>query len=72
MTWQERGGPAIKGVPSREGFGGSLARKIVANQFRGRFSNEWNARGLTIRFEIPLAHLSPAKEPSRIGAAQRV
>jgi PAS domain S-box-containing protein len=70
MTWEERGGPAIKGTPNREGFGGSLARKIVANQFSGRLSNEWNASGLTIGIEIPLAHLNPVKEPSRIGAVQ--
>jgi PAS domain S-box-containing protein len=70
MTWEERGGVPIKGPPNREGFGGSLARKIVANQFRGRFSNEWNSNGLTIRIEIPLAQLNPVKEPSRIGAAQ--
>ena len=69
MTWEERGGPPIKGPPNREGFGGSLARKIVANQFSGRFSNEWNSSGLTIRIEIPLAHLNPVKdEPSRIVA----
>jgi PAS domain S-box-containing protein len=70
MTWEERGGPPIKGPPNREGFGGSLARKIVANQFSGRFSNEWNASGLTIRIEIPLAQLNPVKEPSRLGAVQ--
>jgi PAS domain S-box-containing protein len=72
MAWEERGGPPINGTPNREGFGGSLARKIVANQFRGRLTNEWNASGLTIRIEIPLAHLNPVKEPSRIGAAQVV
>jgi PAS domain S-box-containing protein len=70
MTWEERRGPPIKGPPNREGFGGSLARKIVANQFSGRLSNEWNSSGLTIRIEIPLAHLNPVKEPSRVGAAQ--
>jgi PAS domain S-box-containing protein len=73
MTWEERGGPPIKGTPNREGFGGSLARKIVANQFRGRLSNEWNSNGLTIRIEIPLAQLNPDKdEPSRTAAVQMV
>jgi PAS domain S-box-containing protein len=73
MTWEERGGPRIEGPPNREGFGGSLARKIVASQFSGRFSNEWNASGLTIRIEIPLEHLNPVRnERSRIGAAQMV
>ena len=71
MTWEERGGPPIKGPPNREGFGGTLARRIVASQFKGRLSNEWNSDGLTIRIEIPLAHLNSVKnEPSRIGAAQ--
>jgi PAS domain S-box-containing protein len=71
MSWEERGGPPINGSPNREGFGGTLVRKIVASQFRGRFSNEWNSSGLTIRIEIPLAHLNPVKdEPSRIDAAQ--
>jgi PAS domain S-box-containing protein len=71
MTWEERGGPPINGPPNREGFGGTLARKIVASQFKGRLSNEWNSDGLTIRIEIPLAHLNSVKnEPSRIGAAQ--
>ncbi len=71
MTWEERGGPPIKGPPSREGFGGSLARKIVANQFGGQFSNKWNPSGLTIKIEIPLAHLNPVKaEPSPMNAAQ--
>ena len=71
MTWEERGGPPVNGPPNREGFGGTLARKIVASQFKGRLSNEWNSDGLTIRIEIPLAHLNSVKnEPSRIGAAQ--
>ncbi len=73
MTWEERGGPLIKGPPNREGFGGTLARKIVASQFRGRLSNEWNSSGLTIRIEIPLAHLNPTKdEPSRTDAAHAI
>jgi PAS domain S-box-containing protein len=71
MIWEERGGPPIKEPTNREGFGGSLARKIVANQFSGRLSNKWNASGLTIRIEIPQAHLNPVKDkPSRTGAAQ--
>jgi PAS domain S-box-containing protein len=73
MTWEERGGPPINGPPNRKGFGGTLARKIVASQFRGRLSNEWNSSGLTVRIEIPLAHLNSVKnEPSRIDAAQVV
>src|SRR5262249_36520134 len=65
MTWEERGGPHIDGPPNKEGFGGSLARKIVANQFGGRLSHEWNSGGLIIRIEIPLSHLNPVKVEQR-------
>jgi two-component sensor histidine kinase len=60
MTWKEQGGPPIKGPPDKEGFGGTLARKIIANQFAGRVSSEWNASGLSMRIEIPWRSLLPA------------
>jgi PAS domain S-box-containing protein len=66
INWEERGGPAVNGPPDREGFGGSLARKIVENQFRGRFFNEWKASGLSIRIEIPREHIAPPKAESLI------
>jgi PAS domain S-box-containing protein len=64
IIWDERGGPPVDGPPNREGFGGSLARKIVENQFRGRFFNEWKPGGLSIRIEIPRENIVPPKADS--------
>jgi two-component system CheB/CheR fusion protein len=64
IIWEERGGPPVNGPPDREGFGGSLARKIVENQFRGRFFNEWKPGGLSIRIEIPRENIAPPKAES--------
>jgi PAS domain S-box-containing protein len=66
IIWEERGGPPVNGPPEREGFGGSLARKIVENQFRGRFFNEWKPGGLSIRIEIPRENIAPPKAESLI------
>ncbi|MET1046931.1 MAG: PAS domain S-box protein [Hyphomicrobium sp.] len=64
LIWEERGGPPVSGPPDREGFGGSLARKIVENQFRGRYFNEWKPSGLSIRIEIPHENIAPPKAKS--------
>jgi PAS domain S-box-containing protein len=73
IIWEERGGPAVIAPPDREGFGGSLARKIIENQFRGRFFNEWNKSGLSIRIEIPREHIGPVKvESSTVESAECV
>ena len=64
INWEERGGPPVSGPPDREGFGGNLARKIVENQFRGRYFNEWKPSGLSIRIEIPRENIAPPKAES--------
>ena len=64
INWEERGGPAVGGPPDREGFGGNLARKIVENQVRGRYFNEWKPSGLSIRIEIPRENIAPPKAES--------
>jgi PAS domain S-box-containing protein len=64
INWEERGGPPVAGPPDREGFGGSLARKIVENQFRGRYFKEWKSSGLFIRIEIPRENIAPPRAES--------
>src|SRR5262245_57120787 len=64
IHWVQRGGPPVDGPPDREGFGGSLARKIVEYQFRGRFFNEWKPSGLSIRIEIPRENIAPLRAES--------
>jgi PAS domain S-box-containing protein len=59
LIWSEEGGPVIEGPPTHEGFGGSLTRQVVVNQFKGTLNPEWRPRGLVLKIQIPLAHLSP-------------
>jgi PAS domain S-box-containing protein len=73
INWEERGGPPVNGPPDREGFGGNLARKIVENQFRGRYFNEWKPSGLSIRIEIPRENIAPPKaQSSTVASAECV
>ncbi|WP_255468013.1 PAS domain S-box protein [Reyranella sp. CPCC 100927] len=58
MTWQERGGPPLAGPPESEGFGGQLARRMVAGQFDGEATWDWQPEGVVIRLSIPLARLA--------------
>jgi two-component system CheB/CheR fusion protein len=64
INWEEHGGPPVNGPPDRQGFGGNLARRIVENQFRGRYFNEWKPSGLSIRIEIPREVIAPPKAES--------
>ena len=59
IVWRERGGPAVRAAPEREGFGSLLARKSVHGQLGGQLFYDWDPDGLTVR-------LSAASE--RLGA----
>ncbi|MDQ3143458.1 MAG: signal transduction histidine kinase, partial [Pseudomonadota bacterium] len=48
LTWTERGGPAVRGTPDREGFGSLLARRSVNGQLGGELTLDWNPKGLTV------------------------
>ncbi|MCY7399082.1 MAG: PAS domain-containing protein [Sphingomonas bacterium] len=48
LTWTERGGPAVRGPPEREGFGSLLARRSVNGQLGGDLALAWNPEGLTV------------------------
>jgi len=58
MTWQERGGPLVNGTPESEGFGGQLARRMVAGQFDGDASWDWQPDGVVIRLSMPMPRLA--------------
>jgi PAS domain S-box-containing protein len=57
LIWQERGGPAVTGPPDKLGFGSTLARRTIAGEIGGTVEPSWDAAGLTIRIEAPLARL---------------
>jgi len=61
MRWKEEGGPPIQEAPKSEGFGGSLQRQIITNQFGGRLSNDWDADGLVVSIWVPLNRLRRAE-----------
>jgi PAS domain S-box-containing protein len=58
LTWKERGGPSLDGPAEREGFGGSLVRRIVTDQFGGQLSYDWKPEGLIVRLSVPVERLT--------------
>ncbi|UMY15529.1 PAS domain-containing protein [Methylobacterium organophilum] len=46
LVWEEQGGPAIEGPPSRRGFGTQLATMSVEQQLGGLLVREWRREGL--------------------------
>ncbi|MFO1248884.1 MAG: PAS domain-containing protein [Alphaproteobacteria bacterium] len=56
MTWDERGGPAVTGVPAHQGFGTRLAALSVEQQLGGRLQRDWRPQGLLATIRIQTAH----------------
>jgi PAS domain S-box-containing protein len=57
LVWRERGGPAVKAAPKREGFGSLLARRSVHGQLGGQLAYDWNPDGLTVRLSAAAERL---------------
>jgi two-component system, chemotaxis family, CheB/CheR fusion protein len=57
MAWTERGGPPIDALPTDEGFGSTLVRRLVTGQFSGRLSNDWEPQGLVVRMSMRIKRL---------------
>jgi PAS domain S-box-containing protein len=57
LRWEERGGPAITGAPSSEGFGTKLAGATVVAQLGGQIERDWEPEGLTLRLVLPVEKL---------------
>ena len=58
LTWQERGGPAIDGGPTKEGFGSVLAKSTVVGQLGGTLRYDWHPTGLAVTITVPVDNLS--------------
>jgi two-component system CheB/CheR fusion protein len=58
LSWEEQGGPLIKGAPEREGFGSLLARRSVNGQLDGKLAFDWNAKGLIVNLSVPMERLT--------------
>ncbi len=57
FDWRERGGPAVAGQPTMEGFGTRLTEATVLRQLEGRITREWDEAGLTLRLVLPVSRL---------------
>ena len=52
IDWEERGGPALDGDPSRAGFGTKLMELSVVNQLGGSFDRDWQPDGLAATITV--------------------
>ncbi|MEQ1780421.1 MAG: HWE histidine kinase domain-containing protein [Hyphomonadaceae bacterium] len=58
ITWIERGGPIIGGVPQHKGFGEALARMSARGQLGGDITYLWNPGGVEITIRASLSRLA--------------
>jgi len=59
LDWSETGGPATA-EPARLGFGLTIVRSSIEEQFRGGVSYEWRREGLRCTLSIPIAQIAPS------------
>ena len=57
MTWAEKGGPAVGGVPPNQGFGSLLARRSIEGQLGGVLTYDWKPEGLLVSLSAPMERL---------------
>ena len=69
LTWTEHGGPPVKGVPERAGFGSSLATLSVEGQLGGRLERDWAAAGLRMTVDLPATALSRRRAAQNVASA---
>ncbi len=67
LTWIERGGPALTGAPSRQGFGSSLSTLSVQGQLGGTLERRWDSEGLTLIADLPATALSRRRAALKSG-----
>ena len=58
LKWMERGGPAVCGVPEREGFGGLLTRTSAQGRLGGQLTYDWEPEGLTVCLTVMVSTLT--------------
>lgn len=58
VVWRERGGPALRGAPTRHGFGTIMSEKAAEAQLGARTHHEWAPEGLIVTLRIPVLQLS--------------
>jgi two-component sensor histidine kinase/DNA-binding response OmpR family regulator len=59
LDWTETGGPPAA-EPARLGFGLTIVRSSIEEQFRGGVSYQWRPEGLRCALSIPVAQIAPS------------
>lgn len=57
VDWREFGGPTIVHRPQRQGFGSTLANRVVVGQLAGTLDYDWKPDGVAIHLAIGLHQL---------------
>ena len=71
LTWTERGGPPVAGIPEHQGFGSSLATVSVEGQLGGRLQRTWEPEGLVVVADLPATALSRRKAAAELREPDR-
>lgn len=58
LVWQEQGGPAVEGPPSKQGFGSLMVQRAANLQLGASFQYAWERRGLRLALRIPVASVA--------------
>ena len=58
LIWEERGGPALDGPPSKQGFGTLMVQRAANLQLGASFQYAWERRGLRLTLRIPAANVA--------------
>jgi PAS domain S-box-containing protein len=58
ISWRERSGPPLIGVPERRGFGTMLIDLSIVNQLGGTIERDWDPAGLDVVVAVTLKRLS--------------
>ncbi|MGF1552968.1 MAG: HWE histidine kinase domain-containing protein [Paracoccaceae bacterium] len=62
IDWRERGGPPVRGVPNRRGFGTTIIERSVPFELQGTAEVRFEVGGLQARFVLPPAHVAAVVE----------
>lgn len=57
LTWRERDGPTIQAAPAKVGFGTTLAKRTIEDQFNGTLSYDWQPEGVVVTLSVPTQNL---------------
>jgi len=58
LIWEERGGPAVAGPPSKQGFGSLMVQRAANLQLGASFQYAWEPQGLKLTLKIPTASIA--------------